>query len=42
MEDYNKIISKSENEKQFIIQIIVSEYRKKYPESRKSTLAVDL
>ena len=30
MEDYNKILSRSEEEKQCILQI-VSEYRKKYP-----------
>ena len=41
MEVYNKILSRSEDEKQFIVQI-VSEYIKKYPDSRKSTLAVDL
>ena len=41
MEDYNKILSRSEEEKQYILQI-VSEYRKKYPDSMKSTLAADL
>ena len=38
MEDYNKILSRSEEEKQCILQI-VSKYRKKYPDSMKSTLA---
>ena len=41
MEDHNKILSRSEEEKQYILQI-VSEYRKKYPDSMKSTLAADL
>ena len=41
MQDYNKIRSRSKEEKQYILQI-VSEYRKKYPDSLKSTLAADL
>ena len=41
MDDYNKILSRSEEEIQCILQI-VSEYRKKYPDSMKSTLAADL
>ena len=41
IEDYNKSISRSEEEKQCILQII-SEYKKKYPDSVKSTLAADL
>ena len=41
MEDYNKILSRSEEEKQCILQI-VSEYRKKYPDTMKSTLAAYL
>ena len=41
MEDYNKILSRIEEEKQCILQI-VSEYRKKYPVSMKSTLTADL
>ena len=41
MEDYNKILSRSEEEKQYILQII-SEHRKKYPDSMKSTLTPDL
>lgn len=37
MEDYNRVLSQNEEEKQFILQI-VSEYRKRYPNSKKSTL----
>ena len=41
MEDYNKILSRSEEEKRSILQI-VSKYRKKYPYSMESTLTADL
>ena len=41
MEHYNKILSRREEEKQYILQV-VSEYRKKYPDSMRSTLAADL
>ena len=39
MEEYNKILSKNEDDKQFILQI-VSDYRKLYPDVNKSTLLV--
>lgn len=38
IQEYNNILSKDETEKQYIIQI-VSEYRKRYPDSSKSTLS---
>lgn len=37
MEDYNRVLSQNEEEKQFILQI-VSEYRKRYSNAKKSTL----
>ena len=41
MEDNNKILSRSEEEKHCSLQI-VSQYRKKYPDSMISTLTADL
>ncbi|KAF2886006.1 hypothetical protein ILUMI_20168 [Ignelater luminosus] len=37
MQEYNSILTKDENKKQFILQI-VNQYRKLYPNSRKETL----
>lgn len=38
MEDYNDILTKNEEQKQYVLQI-VREYRKKFPDSAKATLA---
>lgn len=38
MEDYNKLISKNEEQKQYLLQV-VSEYRHKFPDCKKSTLS---
>lgn len=38
MEKYNDILTRDEDQKQFILQV-VSEYRKKFPDSRKQTVA---
>jgi len=37
IEDYNSIITKNEDQKQFLLQV-VRNYRQKYPDSKKSTL----
>lgn len=37
IEDFNPIITKNENQKQYLLQI-VADYRKNYPDSRKSTV----
>lgn len=37
MQDYNDILSRKEDDKQFILQV-VSEYRRQYPDVKKSTL----
>ena len=43
MEVYNKILSRcKEDEKQFIMQIVSEYKKKKYPDIKESTLAVDL
>jgi len=40
MEDYNKLISKNEEQKQYLLQYtVVSEYRHKLPDCKKSTLS---
>lgn len=38
IEDYNKLISKNEEQKQYLLQV-VSEYRHKFPDCKKSTLS---
>jgi hypothetical protein len=37
MEDYNTLLTTNEEQKQFVLQI-VSDYRKKFPNCKKSTL----
>lgn len=37
MEEYNKLITINEEQKQYLL-LIVKEFRKKYPDSKKSTL----
>lgn len=38
MEDFNPVLSKDEEEKQLIMQV-VADYRKQYPDTNKSTLS---
>ncbi|XP_036340626.1 uncharacterized protein LOC118749994 [Rhagoletis pomonella] len=38
MEDYNNLFTKNEQQKQYVLQV-VSEYRQKFPDSRKQTLS---
>lgn len=38
MEDYNKLISKNEEQKHYLLQV-VSQYRHKFPDCKKSTLS---
>lgn len=40
MEQYNNILTRNEDQKQFILQII-TEFRQKYPDARKSTVSHD-
>lgn len=37
--EYNTILTKDEDQKQYLLQV-VNEYRKKYPDSKKSTLSL--
>jgi len=39
IEEYNTILTKDEDQKQYLLQV-VNEYRKKYPDSKKSTLSL--
>jgi hypothetical protein len=39
MEDYNKLFTKNEQQKQYVLQI-VSDYRRKFPNSKKATLSL--
>lgn len=41
MEDYNQVLTRNEDDMQYILQV-VSDYRKKYPESSKSCLSQNL
>lgn len=38
MEDYNKLFTKNEKQKQYVLQI-VSDYRRKFPGYKKETLS---
>jgi len=38
IEDYNKLLTKNEDQKQYLLQV-VSEYRQKFPDCKKSTLS---
>lgn len=38
IEDYNKLLTKNENQKQYLLQV-VSEYRQQFPDCKKSTLS---
>lgn len=40
MEDFNKLLTKNETQKQFILQI-VSDYRRKYSDCKRTTLSKD-
>jgi len=39
IEEYNTILIKVEDQKQYLLQVVI-EYRKKYPDSKKSTLSL--
>lgn len=39
IEEYNTILTKDEDQRQYLLQV-VNEYRKKYPDSKKSTLSL--
>lgn len=41
MEEFNDVLSRNEKEKQFIMQT-VSDYRKRYPDAKKTTLMKSL
>lgn len=38
IEDYNKLMTKNEDQKQYLLQV-VSEYRQRFPDCKKSTLS---
>lgn len=41
MQDYNQVLTKNEEEKQFILQIVAN-YRRRFPDTKKSTLSKQL